>query len=298
MYKWILLLCLISACQETYADLSANETIPVIGKTVYIVRHCDKWGSDVGCSQIGEQRARLLAQVFHNLIKSNKPAALITPRPGPKPCNLSHRPYQTMLPTSNYYEMAITSEYCQKQTAEEGTSIAEMFARRPIFVVWSHEDIPKLVEAMGGPLVPRWPDDRFDLIFQVTIPDAEQIQDIYGKSSLAIYTQRLGLPGDSFDVPKEYLPWATDDNAPRTQCPYVCPPYVTVISMISIALNLVFGMFCAFHCWSTRGFCCCWPRGHPYESIQDQVLQDPTPSAPSVDPMRQDPLPVSEEGSE
>ena len=66
---------------------------------------------------------------------------------------------------------------------------APKYADKVVLICWHHGKIPALAGKLGiDPQPPRWPDDVFDLVWQITWPG--------GRAGLTVHRQML-LYGDS-----------------------------------------------------------------------------------------------------
>jgi hypothetical protein len=82
-----------------------------------------------------------------------------------------------------------------------------------VLIAWEHEHIPLMIRDIlsksgyTGDLFPLWPknDDRFDLVFIIDKPFTKNV-------TVKITTEKLGLPGDSLELPEVYQKYCLKEH--------------------------------------------------------------------------------------
>ena len=213
-------------------------------KTIYIIRHCDKPPENVdGCNNIGYKRALLLAGLngtceqnlndcnnictgkfsggfWKSILGNNIPSSIYSAISkndndynkikNTQKCTSANRCCLILNPTASLYNKEINGDgalFCDN----EGKKIAKYILEQKnndngiVIVAWEHKNIPDMINEFGiTPKLPNWPkdaSDRFDIVFKVDFKD--------NNPKLSIFTQNLGLPGDSNIEPFNYK---TNDN--------------------------------------------------------------------------------------
>ena len=208
-------------------------------KTIYIIRHCDKPPENVdGCNSIGYKRALLLAglngtcdqnlntcnnncsgtfnggfwkSILGNDIPTSIYAAIskndndYNKIKNTQKCTSANRCCLILNPTASLYNKEINGDgalFCDNEGKKMAKYILEQKNNDDgiVIVAWEHKNIPDMINEFGiTPKLQDWPKDaseRFDLVFKVDF--------INNIPKLSIFTQNLGLLGDSNTEPFNY----------------------------------------------------------------------------------------------
>jgi broad specificity phosphatase PhoE len=116
---------------------------------------------------LGWQRAGALVRFFERPESTHivRPDHLFAVRFDLSDVGSSRRAKQTLRPLSNALGIAINDRFGKEQEDKLIQSLQPLSGI--VLIAWSHENIPKLVAAMGAEdMTPReWPDDRFDVVW-------------------------------------------------------------------------------------------------------------------------------------
>ncbi|OAA56879.1 hypothetical protein ISF_07395 [Cordyceps fumosorosea ARSEF 2679] len=133
---------------------------------IYLIRHAEK-NRDGTISAQGKKREQCLIDVFGRDSKFNIQKIIVqNPYAGD---NLSQRPYNTTLPLAK--SLGLTIEH---QCDYDETDCAAKEARAydgpgNILIAWEHVKLRKVSEALGAD-APKYPDSRYDLIYDQPYP--------------------------------------------------------------------------------------------------------------------------------
>jgi hypothetical protein len=172
---------------------------------IYIIRHCDKTDdpNDCFCSAQGHIRSYLLPHFWYReLPLGSVPNSLVATnfQPDDSKCeNCSQREVLVLTPTAQLYNKTIHRPFCSDQT----TKAAEFIMQQTgiVIVAWEHKKIPELAHKLGAPQVGKWPADRYDIVFRLVMrPNRTCFR-------FSIFTEMLGLTGDSVVLPPDYQPF-------------------------------------------------------------------------------------------
>jgi hypothetical protein len=180
---------------------------------LYLIRHGEKPGdgatgfgvdadgrqSSHALTPRGWQRSGALAVLFAPAVGALRPGLqtptnLYAPDYGSPKDTKEHRTHQTIEGLSARLDVPIATPCAVDREAELVAAVLAD-ATETALICWDHERIPAIAAALplaSGTLIPDWPDDRFDMIWSLTL----QHQAGYAFSQLP---QRL-LAGDS-DAP-------------------------------------------------------------------------------------------------
>lgn len=176
---------------------------PALPRHVLIIRHAEKPDDpeDIHLTKRGEERARLLPQLFVRPDPFPAPDFLFATRPTDK----SDRPAETLahlsmrlkLPIDRGYRNFLPDADVDKREGRKGVfELADeilgnkKYAGKTVLICWHHGTIPDLagrLKATGYPK--RWKDAVFDRVWQISYDER-------GATTFADRPQRL-LPGDS-----------------------------------------------------------------------------------------------------
>lgn len=146
---------------------------------------------DTSLTPLGWQRAGALVSFFERPQSTHitSPDHVFAARFDVADVSASRRSKQTVRPLSNVLGIAIDDRFGKEQEQRLAQFLRQISGN--VLIAWSHENIPKLVSALGvGAGTPKeWPDDRFDLVW-VFEPTPDR------KTRFTQVPQRL-LAGDS-----------------------------------------------------------------------------------------------------
>lgn len=141
-----------------------SDSTPHLDLKIVIIRHAEKAkdGDNLSCQ--GQNRALQLANVLHQ--KINKPAFTYVPALKLDKATKHSRMFQTVTPFAVKYDLTINSKYAVDDYADVAKSVLKK--EGTVLMVWSHSEIPDLVESLGVNNVPEWNDADFDAIWTIT----------------------------------------------------------------------------------------------------------------------------------
>ena len=162
-------------------------------EAVYIIRHGEKpqedltpkhSGVDYRGSQNehsllprGWQRSGVLAGLFdpaYGPLRAGLrvPRMLISPSYGHASKTADHRTYQTILEMSHRLSVEITAHFAKGQESQLATAVLNS-GPGAVLICWEHSHIPALASTLplvSGTAIPKsWPDDRYDVIWSITL---------------------------------------------------------------------------------------------------------------------------------
>ena len=144
---------------------------------------------------LGWQRAGALARFFWPRDPATMPTGLARPATifaaAVNAASKSIRPQHTVLPLSQLSGIALNTNYGDGNEAALATAAKAAAVNGPVLVAWQHQQIPCLIANVAGtPLAPKWPGERFDLVWVLDSADG-------GKSWTFSQVPQLLLAGDS-----------------------------------------------------------------------------------------------------
>lgn len=144
----------------------------------------------------GWQRAGALARFFAPVEPAAIAAGLASPSAifaaAVDSASKSIRPQHTVTPLSQLTGIAIDDSYGDGDEAALGAAAKAAAANGPVLVAWQHQQIPCLAwQVAGTALCPKWPGDRFDLVWVLDSVD--------GVAWSFTQVPQLLLAGDSAD---------------------------------------------------------------------------------------------------
>jgi hypothetical protein len=244
-------------------------------KTIYIIRHCDKPLENVdGCNDIGYKRALLLAGLngkcdknlndcnnnctgtfsggfWKSILGNDVPTSIYSAISkndkdyneikGRQKCTSANRCCLILNPTASLYNKEINADgalFCDN----EGKKMAKYILEQKnndngiVIVAWEHKNIPDMINEFGiTPKLLEWPKDaseRFDLVFKIDF--------LNDKPKLSIFTQNLGLLGDSNTDPFNYK---NNDIRENDKDKNKDKNYIIIIIIFLLILFLIFLYF-------------------------------------------------------
>ena len=135
--------------------------------TVILVRHAEKVTAnpqdpDPGLTPAGETRARELARLLHG----RHVAAVVTSQ--------FARTRLTAQPTAEAAHVTVDSVHAGRDVQAHAAAIAELirtrYAGRTVLVVGHSNTVPKIIAALGGPVLTDICDSAYGNLFTLTIP--------------------------------------------------------------------------------------------------------------------------------
>jgi outer membrane lipopolysaccharide assembly protein LptE/RlpB len=160
-----IILLAVTAVSLTACDfLDSSENKPNNDLKVVIIRHAEKAkdGDNLSCQ--GQNRALQLASVLHQ--KINKPDFTYVPALKLDKATKHSRMFQTVTPFAVKYDLTINSKYAVDDYDDVAKSVLKK--QGTVLMVWSHSEIPNLLNALGVDDVPEWSDADFDTIWTIT----------------------------------------------------------------------------------------------------------------------------------
>ena len=154
-------------------------------RQVVIIRHAEKpdKGDNLSCQ--GFNRALGLPAVLYSKYKLPDHIFAANIKSG-KSTNQS-RMYQTIIPFAVKYNLDIDTRYDVGDTKSLAEAIMKM--QGFVLVIWEHNDIPEIVEALGVENKDfRWSDNDYDTIWVITFKN--------GKAVLNVDKENLNPAGD------------------------------------------------------------------------------------------------------
>lgn len=176
------------------APAQSENKSPSYPKAIYIIRHGEKLPPEsmsIHLSDKGNQRAEAIPHLFEK--SENRPEPLSKPDFlfAAKNSMKSHRPNETIAPFAKSVNMKVHDHYDDEESEAFAKHLltTPKYAGKILFVSWRHTATTLLAKKLGVSNPPKWPDETFDRIWEITFDDA-------GKASLKNLPQKL-LPGDS-----------------------------------------------------------------------------------------------------
>ncbi len=114
------------------------------------------------------------------------PAALLSPSYGNPGKTAAHRTYQTIQGLSDRLGLQIVSAFAEGQEPQLAASVVNGYSG-VVLICWEHDHIPALASSLpatpGTAIPQKWPGDRFDVIWTVTlVPAAAEVQYAFGQA--------------------------------------------------------------------------------------------------------------------
>jgi hypothetical protein len=142
-------------------------------KQVIIVRHGEKILGTNCLALQGLERAASLAYFFSGTPLYNNPKITHVVAARPHKEDASIRPYQTCTPIAKHLNLPLIDKFSSKESEELAQDILTnpQYENGNILICWSHGQIPKLVNALGGDDPGPWDSDVFDQVYMLTFKD-------------------------------------------------------------------------------------------------------------------------------
>ena len=159
-------------------------------EVIYIIRHAEKplkpplsgvdyegGPNEHSLLPRGWQRSGALAALFHPDIGPVRaglrtPTVLVAPSWGHPGKTAAHRSYQTIQGLGERLGLPITSPFAQGDEKQLADSLVSSHSGVAL-VCWEHKHIPAIAAALplaGGTVIPpKWPGDRYDVIWSFTL---------------------------------------------------------------------------------------------------------------------------------
>lgn len=171
-------------CTAVHAAMQKRGDDDVKAK-IYLIRHGEKVSDDVvGLSADGRRRAQCLANLFSQ--GNKKVDAIITQ--DYKSDGRRIRPYDTVKPLARRLGLTI-DHHCDRDDddcAADTVAKAAKNGAQTILVCWEHDALSDIADKLGIDDL-EYPDDRFDVVFQM-----------YGGKMDAIFTEGCPQLDDQF----------------------------------------------------------------------------------------------------
>jgi len=162
---------------------------------IYLIRHGEKnRDGSRGLNENGLVRSRRLPEIFCEGCRFEEPDVLIARSITAD----SKRPYDTLIPLSNQYQLPIDGKY--RYNGELASYILHSVYQRDwcnkvILVCWKHKLLPGLAQALGCPSeeCQEWPTDDYETVyhFQYTLHNASDGEHAYWTESFLPTAERL-----------------------------------------------------------------------------------------------------------
>jgi hypothetical protein len=161
---------------------------------VLVIRHAEKPDKGSGLSAAGQARAKAYINYFENYTVDSKPLR-VDYLFATADSKASQRPRLTLEPFSKAVGLAIHSRFEATQIQQLVNAIQTKPPGNHILISWHHQQIPRLVSALGAnsnALFPgnKWPDNVYDWVIQLR----------YDADGHLIEAKRINeklMPGDS-----------------------------------------------------------------------------------------------------
>lgn len=155
----------VSMPQSSFASPALKDAV------ILVIRHAEKPDSGYGLSPVGEARAQAYAGYFQHFALEGHSLKLsyIFAAADSKG---SHRPRLTVEPTGKALGLAIDSQIKARNFRELASEIQSRSHGTGILIVWHHEEIPALLQALGADpsqVIPdsNWPADVFGWLIEL-----------------------------------------------------------------------------------------------------------------------------------
>ncbi|KAE8352464.1 hypothetical protein BDV28DRAFT_135134 [Aspergillus coremiiformis] len=137
--------------------------------TVYLIRHGEKSGNplDSGLNADGFKRAACIQGIF-GADSHYKIGYIMAPHVNKK--GQHRRSYETVLPLATDLGLTIDTSCKRNHVHCVADKIADYDGPGNILIAWRHGKMKKLVRALGYDDPPRYPDNRFDLVWTIPFP--------------------------------------------------------------------------------------------------------------------------------
>ncbi|KAF2018878.1 hypothetical protein BU24DRAFT_405619 [Aaosphaeria arxii CBS 175.79] len=142
--------------------------------TVYLIRHGEKPEEGTGLSAEGVQRAQCLRKVFGKESKYDIGHVMAQQY---KPDGKRKRAYDTVLPVATDLNLPVDLS-CDRDDPKCVRKVVEKYdGSGNILIAWEHDALRDIVIEMGVKKknAPKYPDDRFDLIWTLAQPYEEVV---------------------------------------------------------------------------------------------------------------------------
>jgi hypothetical protein len=146
---------------------NARPGLPQLPATIFIIRHAEKLtGGQMDLSAAGEERARLLAQVFNGSTPDiPAPQVLFAAHASAH----SNRSLQTLVPLATSLHLPIDDSFKNQEFESLAASLLSgKYAGKVVLVAWHRGKIPKIAAAVGAkPPYSPWPEQEYDRIWRI-----------------------------------------------------------------------------------------------------------------------------------
>lgn len=157
-----LYLCTVAYAAVTVQKRHDDDHVPA---KIFLIRHGEKVSDDsIGLSKAGKQRAQCIADLFSQ--NDKKVDAIITQ--DFKSDGSRIRPYETVKPLADRLGLTI-DHHCDRDDddcAADTVSDAADDGAKTILICWEHDALSDIADQLGIDDL-EYPDDRFDIVFQM-----------------------------------------------------------------------------------------------------------------------------------
>jgi hypothetical protein len=165
-----------------FAAPDTEKSSPLKNAVILIIRHAEKPEEGSGLTAEGEARARAYVNYFKNFTVNGQPLKLTWLFVAADSKN-SQRPRLTIEPTSEALGLPMDTRFKDKNFQELADEIQSQPHGPGILIVWHHEKIPDLLQALGadpGKVIPnsKWPGAVFGWLIELRYDDKGQLSEI------------------------------------------------------------------------------------------------------------------------
>ena len=166
---------------------------PSYPKCILLIRHAEKPATaemSVHLNDAGKKRAESLVGLFEKSDSRPEPFAKPDALFATKNTSKSHRPIETLEPLGKALNQKIHdhNEHDDVDGFAKYLFDTPKYKDKTLLVCWHHSTIPALAKKLGIADPPKWADDVFDRVWEITF-------DSNGKATLKDRPQHL-MPGD------------------------------------------------------------------------------------------------------
>jgi hypothetical protein len=175
-------LLVLAVSTAIFAAPDAVPSSPLKNAVILIIRHAEKPDEGSGLIADGEARARAYVNYFKNFSVNGQPLKL-TWLFVAADSKKSQRPRLTIEPTSEALGLPMDSRFKDKNFQGLADEIQSQPHGTGILIVWHHEKIPDLLQALGadpGKVIPnsKWPEDVFGWLIELRYDEKGQLSEI------------------------------------------------------------------------------------------------------------------------
>ena len=170
---FLFLMAMLAVCAGRVAEVTGRQQGPAGGDkvtTVFLVRHAEKAdvpGQDPPLSEAGKLRAEALARLLQSagvkgIYTSQFQRARLTAEPLAKRLGVTASPVPLSVKPSSPREVS-------DESIRELTKKVEAHAGEALLIIGHSNSVPDVIRALGGDVVPKIDESKFDDLFVVTV---------------------------------------------------------------------------------------------------------------------------------